>query len=402
MPPSLESTARAEPPTAARWVAREVGLILVAQMVFGFGWSLYLLVPKFMATALHAGPELIGHVNAIGGIAGLLTVPFAARGLDRFGRTHFFRAGAALIVLLSLGFMYVRTTGVALYVLQGCVAASFVLAFNAAAALLADWAPPERLGQAIGWLGGANVLMNAVATAVAEPLAARHGWQVVFELGVVAGSLAFALSFALRPASAPPAPATPAAAGPRGRDRSGELPGILVATVLVGAVFVAVFTFVQPYALSLGAREVRGFFLGFTISAVVGRVLLGGLGDRFGRRTVSIWMAIGYALAALLTVDLEPGRLVLYGLAFGAAHGLLYPTLNALVLEVVSADRRGFGMTMCTAAFNVGTSTSSFGWGWLAAHHGYRSVYTTATGFALLAAFVLWLGRARGPRVADS
>jgi len=43
---------------------------------------------------------------------------------------------------------------------------------------------------------------------------------------------------------------------------------ILVASVLMGAVFSAMFQFVQPYALSLGAHEVRDFFLGFTASAV--------------------------------------------------------------------------------------------------------------------------------------
>ncbi len=391
MPRAVDNTAPSAP--AAHWVTRDVVLVLIAQMVFGFGWSLYLLTPKFMATALHAGPELIGQAGAVGGAAGLLTAPFAARGLDRFGRKLFFRAGAALVVLLSLGFLQVRAMGPLVYVLQGCVSAAFVLAFNAAAALLADRAPPARIGQAIGWLGGANVLMNAVATMVAEPLATRYGWHVVFELGVLAGTLAFALSFALR---APPLPRAPAAPEPRAPGRvhpHAELAAILVSTTFVGAVFAAMFVFVQPYALSLGAREVRDFFLGFTASAVAGRVLLGGLGDRFGHRTVSIWMAVGYALSALLTMQLDPDRLLLYGLAFGAAHGLLYPTMNALVLEVVSAHRRGFGMTMYSAAFNVGTAGSSLGWGWLAKHHGYGSVYAAATALALFAASVLWLGR---------
>lgn len=393
MPPTLENDA---PPAAVpHWVTRDVVLILVAQMVFGFGWSLYLLTPKFMATALHAGPELIGRAAAFGGGAGLLTAPFAARGLDRFGRTLFFRAGAALVVLLSLGFLQVREMGLLVYALQGCVSAAFVLAFNATAALLADRAPPARIGQAIGWLGGANVLMNAVATVIAEPLAMRHGWHVVFELGVVAGALAFALSFALRAAPLPRAPAVPEPRAPGRADPRAELAAILLSTAFIGAVFAAMFTFVQPYALSLGAREVRDFFIGFTASAVAVRVLLGGLGDRFGYRAVSIWMALGYALSALLTIQLDAGRLVLYGLAFGAAHGVLYPTMNALVLEVVAVHRRGFGMTMYSAAFNVGITSSSLGWGWLAKHHGYPSVYGAATLLAVLGAALLFAGRAR-------
>src|SRR5688572_20790611 len=153
-PPSLENTADRNA-AAPSWVTRDVVLILIAQMVFGFGWSLYLLTPKFLATALHAGPEVIGRSAAAAGVAGLLTVPFAARGLDRLGRKLFFRAGALLVVLLSFGFLQVREVSPLVYVLQGCVSAAFVLSFNAAATLLADFAPPARLGQAIGWLGGA-------------------------------------------------------------------------------------------------------------------------------------------------------------------------------------------------------------------------------------------------------
>jgi len=67
--------------------------VLIMQTVFAFGWSLYLLMPKFYATALQAGPDTIGHISAMGGVAGLLTVPFAARGLDRLGRRLLFQIG---------------------------------------------------------------------------------------------------------------------------------------------------------------------------------------------------------------------------------------------------------------------------------------------------------------------
>jgi MFS family permease len=77
------------------------------------------------------------------------------------------------------------------------------------------------------------------------------------------------------------------------------------------------------------------------------------------------------------------------GLVFGAAHGLLYPTLNALVLETVPSSRRGFGMAFYNGAFNAGTALSSLGWGWLAQKHGYLLVYAVAGGIALLAAAVL-------------
>jgi MFS family permease len=368
-----------------RWVTRDVIGILLAQTVFGFGWSLYLLTPKFLATELHAGPETIGHVAAMGGFAGLLTVPFAARGLDRLGRRLFFQLGSALVVLLSLGFLQVHAIGPLVFLLQGCLSASFVLAYNAAAALLTDYAPPRALGKAIGWLGSANVAMNAISTAVAEPLAARFGWQLVFQLGVLAGLCAFAMSFFLRaPKSArstQPTAAEPVQIKP--------LVGPLVAGVLIGMVFVAGFSFLQPYAVSLGAREVRGFFLGFTLAAVTCRLFLGGLGDRLGRRRVAAWMMVAYALATVVMRGLQPELLFVYGFAFGAAHGLLYPTLNALVLEVLPSSRKGLGMVLFNGSFNLGSSTGGLVWGVLAARAGYPSMYTGAALLALVAVLAL-------------
>jgi MFS family permease len=369
-------------------------MIFVAQVVFGLGWSLYLLMPKFLATSLHAGPDVIGRASAAGGIAALLTVPFAATGLDRLGRKLFYRIGAALIVALSLGYMQVRELSFGVYVLQGCISAAFVLAFNATAALLADWTPPEKLGQAIGWLGGANVLMNAVSTSIAEPLAARYGWHAVFELGVGAGCAAFAISFALREAP-PRLHGGSCASNAPVPGSNGALMSILVSAALVGGVFSAMFSFVQPYALSRGAHEVSGFFQGFTASAVACRLLLGSLGDRHGRRAVSASMMVGYALCALFTAQLDPERLVLYGLAFGAAHGVLYPTMSALVLEVIPPSRRGFGMVLFNGAFNVGTACGGFAWGTLAKQQGYPAIYAAAAAAAVLAASVLAVGGRR-------
>jgi predicted MFS family arabinose efflux permease len=365
---------------------------LLAQGVFGFAWSLYLLVPKFLTEALHAKPEQLGRISAMGGMAGLLTAPFAARGLDRIGRKPFFRLGSALIVVLSLGYLQVRALGPLVYVLQGCISAAFVLAFNATAALLTDYAPPERLGQAIGWLGGCNVLMNAVATMLAEPLAAARGWGAVFVLGSVLGVLSFAMSFALPTVSrsSQPGAATTAVAGPIPLR---TVAPILLAALLMGSAFVAIFGFVQPYALSRGAHAVRGFYLGYTLSAVLGRLALGGLGDRVGRRLVSAWMLLGYALCSLTVRNLEPKHLLLYGLMFGAAHGILYPTLNALLLETLPRARRGLGMVLYNGAFNLGSSMGALAWGDMAQHRGYGSVYVTTAVMSLAAALVLVLGR---------
>jgi predicted MFS family arabinose efflux permease len=226
---------------------------------------------------------------------------------------------------------------------------------------------------------------------VAEPLAHAFGWDSVFFLGIAAGGAAFVASFGLK--TAPPRVAEPKIASvtvaPSRFGRASFVAPLLFSATLMGAVFIALFGFVQPYAVTLGASEVRYFFLGFTVAAVGCRFSFGGLGDRVGRRAVSIWMLVGYAASAALMRHLEVDALVLYGVVFGAAHGLLYPTLNALLLEFLPSGRRGLGMVLYNGAFNLGTSVGSLGWGLLAKRSGYPAIYEVAALASLVAAAAL-------------
>lgn len=379
-----------------RLFTRDVALILLAQTAFGFGWSLYLLSPKFQAVVLGAGPDQIGITTTLGGLMGLATVPFAAGGIDRFGRKLFFRIGALCVLIVSIGYFFVDRVGPLLFVLQGLNTAAFVLSFNASAALIADWSPSARLGEAIGWIGAANVCMNAVATAVAEPLCDRYGWHTLFILGIAASCLALVLSLWTRAAPERPISHAPAEIS-KLRDAGIAVWRPLVVSGLAGLVFCAVFIFIQPHALARGAREVRMFFIGFTASAVACRLLLGNLGDRRGHREVSLGAVGLYAISALLCAWLVPSLLWVYGLVFGAAHGILYPTLNALVLGRLPASRRGMGMALYNGAFNAGMTCGGLGWGLLAARFGYDALFMTATVIALLACVPL-LGKAEARR----
>jgi predicted MFS family arabinose efflux permease len=289
------------------------------------------------------------------------------------------------------------------YVAQGLMGTAFVLAFNGAATLAVDLAPPERVGQAIGIIGAVNTTMNAVSTIVAETIADRHGWAVVFKIGAFAGVGALLLSLLMRETSieerAEQTVETTARA--EGGLRFAPWLPLLIATVLIGAAFTAVFTFHQPYAISLGIKELRVFFIGFTCAAVTSRVVFGGLGDRFGLRRVSCMAAALYSVAALIMVRLDPHRLWIYGAVFGIAHGVLYPTLNALVLGTMPPAWRGRAMAFYNGAFNVGSALSALGWGLVAMRSGYPSVFAGAALAAFAAALILFPGRQR-PRGAQA
>lgn len=375
-----------EPEPERPLFTRDFATVVLAQMVFGYAISTFLLLPKFLATELHGDAAQIGHVSAIPGLTAALIVPFVGSALDRFGRRPLMRAGALIGSACAIGWLFVEEIGVAAYALQVVSGVSFMFAFSGSSTLVADSAPPAKLGQAIGVFGAANISMNALSPAIAEPLATRFGWHAAFQLAAVAFIASFAASFAVRE---PPRPRLGAAASgtelatlPQTAQIARRLLPYLFAMFTCGAAFGAVFTFYQPFVIAQGAEHVSIFFAGFTTAAVMTRLGLGGVADRFGRRRIAFWALSAYTLMVLAMTQLTPELLVPLGFGFGLAHGFFFPALNAYALEFTARSERGRVMTLVNGTFHLGNTGSVLCCGWVAAEYGYPLAFVFAAAVA--------------------
>jgi MFS family permease len=369
-------------------------LVLIAQTAFGIGWSAYLILPKYLTTVLGASPQTIGHIAAISGFSAVSTILLVLALIDRVPKAWLLQAGSLVVVLVSLGYLRVHELGPAVYLLQSGVGAAFVLAYNASVTLVTERAPEARLGQTIGWLGAANMTTNAVGSAAAEQVAAAFGWHTVFYGCALVGLVAFLIGFFVKggPRVSAVSPGTPAAPVPPDTApvssrtpspspaalRLRPLALALGCSLIAGITFTAMFTFIQPYALGLGAKDVASFFIGFTSAAVFVRLGFGSLGDRHGRRPVAAGALVLYGSAALAASRLSVSFLPFYGAAFGLAHGVFYPTLNAYALECAPASYRGRVVTVFNGLFNTGSAFGSLAWGSLAQAAGYPPVFVVA------------------------
>ena len=362
-------------------------LLLVVQFCFGISYSCFFLLPKYLARQFHASADTIGAVAATALLAGVITSPAVGSLLDRGARRPFVTLGAFVNAVSGAAFALVHEVAAPLYMLRVVHGVSYALVFNAILTIAADLAPAKRLGQAIGLCGAAGMLSNAIAPAIAESVADHHGWPLVFELAGAAALLASLLSLAI----GEPRVSAPTVATATGAPLQAALPSVLslirdprrtgafVCSAANGAVFGVMFTFTQPFALSLGAGKVSSFFVGYTVCALIVRLFLGSVADSYGRRRVAFTALVLYGLVAAMTSLLRPDLLFAVGAGVGFAHGLLYPAINALAAEGVPRERRGAVMTYFFAAFNTGFACWVFGFGLVAKSHGYPVVFV-ATG----------------------
>ena len=380
VPASEESS---EPPL----FTRDFALVLLTQVTFGIAFSSFLLLPKYVVTELHGTPSQVGYVGALAVAAAVLSSPLSGKLLDRGGRRPLMLAGSLLSGLAALAFLGVTQIGPYLYAVRALQGIAYTLYFVSAATLVADMAPAARLGQALGWFGSAALMMNAVATLLAERVARDFGWHVVFAGAAATGFIGAAVMLFLREPRHKPRPVQLVQA-PQGV--AGARLAVLLAAIAGGAAFGAMSTFTQPLALSLGDTNISPLFAGYTAMALAVRLLFGNLADRLGRARVSGAALALYSLVVAVTAGLGHGWLGPLGLGFGLAHGMFYPSLNALALEGVPREERGTVGAHFNAAFNGGVFIVTFCFGHIAQAHGYRVVFLLVACFSVTGSLLLW------------
>jgi predicted MFS family arabinose efflux permease len=298
----------------------------------------------------------------------------------------------------------VRELGYVLDGLRLVQGLSYALVVTAVGTLVADVVPRERLNQALGISGASMLIMNALAPAVAEPLAVVAGWPAVFALAAVVSGCAAGIATGIH---------EPQWARPRAVD-GGMLAlmsrpfvrhyGLVV--TLIGATFGAVFTFEPAYALALGRDRVGGFFVAYAAAAIVVRIVFGSIPARLGsyrvaRGSLALYAAVVFALPLANAAMLD-----LLGACFGVAHGLFFPAINAIAVTAVRPRERGRMIAVFTGAFALGLAAGSTLLGGVAESAGYGAVFVIA-GLGTVAAALLLIaspslraaGRALDPGV---
>jgi predicted MFS family arabinose efflux permease len=370
-------------------LSREFLLLLASVSFFGFSWSFYLILPKFFATELGMDAAGIGRAVAVEGLTAVAITPLVGWLVDRYGRQPWLVFGNMMLALTGALYVFVDHEGPLLYLAQMCWGVGMVMGFNAAGTMTADIAPSDRMAQALGLFGAANLGMNAVSPTIGEILADARGWQSVFVASATAGLLAALLSTRLKE----PARHQPQEHEPRRPIFGRPLLQTYGATFLMTAAFTALFTLHQPFALEFGVTELRSFFIGFALVALSVRLAGGGLIDRFGVLRSAVVALCMYSVVPPMLGILGPDHLFAIGAMMGLGHGIAYPAVTALAIERADAVSRGMVVSIIHGAFNGGHAFFAYALGGIAAAWSYDVAFWTAGAVTLTGALLLSLGR---------
>ncbi len=325
--------------------------LLGSHLAFCFSYSVFLLLPKYMAQAGDSAFS-IGLVMAASGLSGALAIPWLGPMLDSRPRVYIFMAGHALMFIAALAFVPVTGSGpaTALRALQGL---AWAVEVNAGMAILSDLIPPARLGQAMGLFGAMNIFVSAAAPSLMEPLAARVSPRWTYVLSGIVAAVGLGLAARLPPSTTARSPlgTTP----PFFSLLRSRGPGTVALVIFVlGLANAATFTFIAPFALDRHIESISPFFVAFTVGALSVRFGAGRLVDRVGARRVALASATAYGLCTAAFALLTPQTLVPVAAIFGLLQGLFFPAVMALVVSISTPSQRGQTLVLANGAFSAG------------------------------------------------
>jgi MFS family permease len=375
------------------WTRTFVLAILATTALF---LTLYLPLPVLppQAKALGASTAGVGVAIGIFSLAAMVVRLLSGPLMDRGRRKEWLLGGLAVFALTALGYGYAPGFGsfLALRVLQGIGWGAVV---TGVAGIVADLAPAERRGEAVGYWGLAPTLAMAVGPWMGGLIMAARDARVVFvgagSLGVVA--FAFLLPVPdVRP-QAPAARQGPLIAFPTGA----RLPALVL--LLSSFSYGAVVAFL-PVELADHPGRAGLFFTLYAVAILLARPLSGTLSDRLGRAAVILpGLALGAVGAFLVGFAAHPGALPAAALLYGAGvGGASFPGLMALAVDRCPPATRTAGMALFFSAYDVAIASGSALLGLVYQAAGFRALNTVAASCILLSLVVLAVGLHREGR----
>jgi MFS family permease len=335
----------------------------------------------------YGGSEVdIGIIMGVFVLASTLGRPWISEMVDRFGRKKSFTVGSLLMTALPLCYPLLGENLQAMYLpllaLRVIHGIGLGFCFTAAFTYVADIVPAGRLNEGIGMFGISGLVGMAVGPLLAELMLNRYGAGAFFLAASALAAVGLVCHLPLKESLS---------AGPESLRRSffavlrqRRMLLVTVLALLFGFGLAGSGNFVAPLAAERRIPFVSLYFIAYSTAAVLIRLFGGRLADRVGeRRIVPPALAItGLGLLSLALVH-GPAALASAGLATGAGHGLLFPTLNSWAVRDQPAAVRGKITGIYTGALDGGNFAGSLVLGCIGEWAGLSALFLVA-GSALL------------------
>lgn len=353
---------------------RSFTLIGIANLLMAIAFYFLLpTLPLYLKNSLGATPSQIGLVLAFYTIAALIIRPFVGYAIDSFGRKSIYLVSFILFSMLFMGYYFALSIGlmIAFRFLHGLTWGSLS---TTGSTIAVDIIPVSRRGEGISLFGLSMTIAMAIGPMIAITILGKTDYFWVFVIASSISLVGLALALGIRFPVYKPNPDNRSFLFSRLIEKS-SIPlsiNILIITITYGGIL----SFAAIYAKEIGVENSGIFFLLLSVGIGLSRFFSGKIFDKIGPYRIVIigllLLMVGFPVLWLLPNSIG---FHIAALIIGLGFGIVMPTFQAMINNLVKPDRRGAANSTYFTSFDLGIGIGMVLTGIISEKLGLRNAY---------------------------
>lgn len=362
--------------TSKLWTSRYMAIVIMA---FLFFLCVQLLTAGFPAyiTDIKNNPTQGGLMTTVFMVAAIVTRPVIGYLIHKVNMMMLNLVGLVFIAI-TIGFSFGQDSVGVLLFLRALHGIGFGILSTVISTMATNIIPTNRLGEGIGYYGLATSIGTSIAPMLALSILQFYSYNMMIGLSVILTIATIVISiFVKTPKMIPVSDHVRKEVTFKeyAFDKKALFPCLLTIffTITLGGVI--------SFLKELGREANMGgsisfFFLVLTAMMVIVRPISGRLFDRYGHKMIIYPGAISAIIGLfLLSITESIITLLLAGVFYGLAYGVVTPTLQAIAVKSVSKEKQGTANAMYFSGMDLGMAIGSTGLGILATYTNYHFIY---------------------------
>jgi len=365
------------------WTRSFLSVFLATLLVFTAFYLLLPTLPLYLISHLKVNGSSTGVILAAYTVAALIIRPVAGYMIDLHGRKWIYLASLFIFSLLFGGYIFaVALAGMIMVRLAHGLLWGIVTTSGNTIAV--DLVPAYRRGEGLSYFGLSSTIPMAIGPLIGLKLVEGGNYERMFLIAIVLSLAGFATAMGVR---YPKISIQKATFSFRNLFERSTLPVALI--LLINMIsYGGLVSFISLYVKETQVGDAGMFFLIYATGIALSRLFSGRIFDRQGPLKLSL-IAFGLLILGFLVLaDFQTlWGLLGAALCLGMGSGMIFPTLQAMVNNMVEPHRRGAANSTLFTALDLGIGSGMMLTGYLSGTLGLSTtflIFSIVNGLALI------------------
>ncbi|MGO4948947.1 MFS transporter [Paenibacillus sp. S25] len=343
-------------------------------------------IPSYVKNTFHASSVQVSLVTTLFALSAIAARLFSARMLEKGHRSTLIFVGLLFALAGTLGYS-VSPTITVLLLMRMLFGIGFGMSSTAFPTMASDVIPPKRLGEGMGFFSLSTSLAMSIGPTIGISMLQYGSFNLLAYTTAAVIVVIFPLAYWLirtLPKGHIEPPMVPLEDGRKPAfNRKLWIPALL--NMLMSITYGGLLGFMALYGDEANLAHPAYFFLFNAVSVLIVRPFSGRIYDKKGAKALLIPGSL-FLIGGLILLSYAHSDVFMYmsALCYGIGFGVMQPTLQTWMIQVVSPKQRGMANGMFLNSLDFGIAAGALMLGIIAKASDYAWMYRLSSLFIVL------------------